>query len=258
MQVVSGAAHEPLQAFVKDHVEPGSTVVTDGWPPYPGLVKLGYRHQAHNQSAAQARGDDPSEPVKGGPSDRGSGQALALGHASGAVGSSRLPAYLSAQRASPYQTIQRLDREGLISMQQIICDKRPEPTVYEITERGREIVVERTREILSKPAMGYPEFSAAISFLQLLSAEDALHQLELRAMAIDAELHRTGKLLKQAEAVPRLFLLETGYFRAVQATELSWVKAVVEDLRAGRLTWSEAWLRQIAAQFSPDLADGSE
>jgi DNA-binding PadR family transcriptional regulator len=163
------------------------------------------------------------------------------------------------QRASLYQTIQRLDREGLISAQQTIRDaKRPERTVYEITERGRAIVVDWMREILSKPAMEYPEFPAAISFLPLLSPEDALHQLDLRASAIEAELHRTAELLKEAEAVPRLFLLEAEYVRAVQATELSWVKAVVEDLRAGRLTWSEDWLRQIAAQFSPDLASGQE
>jgi DNA-binding PadR family transcriptional regulator len=164
-----------------------------------------------------------------------------------------------AQRASLYQTVQRLDREGLIRARQTIRDdKRPERTVYEITQGGREVVVEWMREILSKPAMEYPEFPAAISFLPLLSPEDALHQLELRAKAIEAELHRSGELLKQAAAVPRLFLLEAEYLRAVQVTELSWVKAVVEDLRTGGLTWSEVWLRQIAAQFSPDLASGSE
>jgi DNA-binding PadR family transcriptional regulator len=163
------------------------------------------------------------------------------------------------QRASLYQTIQRLGREGLISAQQTIRDdKRPERTVYEITEKGRVIVVQWMREILSKPAMEYPEFPAAISFLPLLSPQDALHQLELRAKAIEAELQRTGDLLKQAQAVPRLFLLEAEYVRAVQATELSWVKAVLEDLRSGCLTWSEAWLRQISAQFNPDLSGSSE
>jgi DNA-binding PadR family transcriptional regulator len=161
------------------------------------------------------------------------------------------------QRASLYQTIQRLGREGLIAAQQTVReDKRPERTVYEITERGRAIAVEWMREILSQPAPEYPEFPAAISFLPLLSPEDALHQLEQRARAIEAELRRTGDLLKQAAAVPRLFLLEAEYIRAVQATELSWVKAVVEDLRAGRLTWSELWLRQIAAQLT--LASDSE
>jgi DNA-binding PadR family transcriptional regulator len=164
-----------------------------------------------------------------------------------------------AQRSSLYQMIQRLGREGLISARQTIRDdKRPERTVYEITDRGRETVLEWMRAILSKPAMEFPEFPAAVSFLALLSPEDALRQLELRAKAIEAELSRTGELLTQAAAVPRLFLLESEYLRAVQATELSWVRAVVEELRTGRLTWSEAWLRQVAAQFSPDLATGPE
>jgi hypothetical protein len=33
---------------------------------------------------------------------------------------------------------------------------------------------------------------------------------------------------------------------------------VIEDLRAGRLTWSEAWLRQVAAQFSSDPTNSEE
>jgi hypothetical protein len=37
-------------AFVKEHVEPGSTVITDGWPPYRNVVKLGYPHVPHDIS----------------------------------------------------------------------------------------------------------------------------------------------------------------------------------------------------------------
>jgi len=164
-----------------------------------------------------------------------------------------------AQRASLYQTIQRLEREGLISAQRTARDeKRPEHTVYAITETGRAIAVEWMRQILSTPTNEYPEFPAAISFLPLLSPDDALHQLEVRATAIKTELGRIDDMLKQAEAVPRLFLLEMEYLRAAQATELSWVTSVVEDLRSGRLSWSEAWLRQVAAQFTSDPETGSE
>jgi DNA-binding PadR family transcriptional regulator len=155
------------------------------------------------------------------------------------------------QRASLYQTIQRLERERLISaLETIRDDKRPERTVYEITASGRAVAIEWMRQILSTPASEYPEFPAAISFLPLLTPDDALRQLEVRAKAIEAELQRIEALLKQAAAVPRLFLLETEYLRAVQVTELAWVNAVVGDLRAGRLAWSEAWLRKIAEQFS--------
>jgi DNA-binding PadR family transcriptional regulator len=163
------------------------------------------------------------------------------------------------QRASLYQTIQRLDRDGLISAQITIRDnKRPERTVYEITSHGRAIALEWMRQILSTPTSEYPEFPAAISFLPLLSPDDVLRLLETRVEAIEAELRRIDEGQKQAVQVPRLFLLEFEYLRALHATELTWVKTVVEDLRAGRLTWSEAWLRQVAAQFSTDPLNGPE
>lgn len=156
------------------------------------------------------------------------------------------------QRASLYQTIQRLEREGLISAQRTIRDDRwPERTVYKITKKGRAVSLDWMREILSTPAREYPDFPAAISFLALLSPEDALHQLELRARAIEAELERIDEGLRQAARVPRLFLLEIEYLRTVQVAELTWVNSIVKDLRANRLTWNEAWLREVTAELSP-------
>jgi hypothetical protein len=34
----------------------------------------------------------------------------------------------------------------------------------------------------------------------------------------------------------------------VQA-ELTWVRSIIDDLQAGRLTWNEEWLRAIAEQL---------
>jgi hypothetical protein len=45
--------------------------------------------------------------------------------------------------------------------------------------------------------------------------------------------------------------LEEEYRRAVLAAELSWVRGVIDDLREGELTWSEEWLRDLAAAFNP-------
>lgn len=95
MQVVPDASGETLQAFVKDHVEPGSTVVTDGWPSYPGLAKLGYKHEARNQSAAKARGKDPGELLKGVHRIASLVKRWLLGTHQGAVENSHLPAYLN-------------------------------------------------------------------------------------------------------------------------------------------------------------------
>ena len=52
---------DALHGFVMDHVEPGSTIITDGWPAYQGLAQLGYEHDRLSQGAARTRGDDPNK-----------------------------------------------------------------------------------------------------------------------------------------------------------------------------------------------------
>ena len=42
---VADASRESLQGFIKDSVEEGSTVVTDGWRGYSGLDAIGYCHE---------------------------------------------------------------------------------------------------------------------------------------------------------------------------------------------------------------------
>lgn len=59
MARLADASASSLHQFVKDHVEPGATVITDGWPGYQGLNKLGYVHVRCSQRAARARGEDP-------------------------------------------------------------------------------------------------------------------------------------------------------------------------------------------------------
>ncbi len=50
-----------LHPFVTDHVEPGATIITDGWQGYSGAERLGYVHRRRSQGAARARGEDPGE-----------------------------------------------------------------------------------------------------------------------------------------------------------------------------------------------------
>ncbi len=61
MAPLADASAASLHAFVAAHVEPGATVVTDGWQGYRGLDRLGYVHDRRSQRAARARGDDPGE-----------------------------------------------------------------------------------------------------------------------------------------------------------------------------------------------------
>lgn len=45
LQVVPDASASSLAGFIQAHVEPGSLVITDGWPSYTPLAGLGYRHR---------------------------------------------------------------------------------------------------------------------------------------------------------------------------------------------------------------------
>ena len=58
MAPLADASSASLHPFVTDHVEPGATVITDGWQGYHGLEKLGYGHAPRRQRAARARGED--------------------------------------------------------------------------------------------------------------------------------------------------------------------------------------------------------
>lgn len=61
MLPLADASAASLHPFVTDHVEPGATVITDGWQGYHGLEKLGYVHDRRSQRAARVRAEDPGK-----------------------------------------------------------------------------------------------------------------------------------------------------------------------------------------------------
>jgi DNA-binding PadR family transcriptional regulator len=153
-------------------------------------------------------------------------------------------------RASLYQTIERLVRLGLVEVRETVrTEGHPDRILYAITDAGRETATEWLREMLRTTGGEYPEFIAAVSMLFGLAPDDARAQLELRAERLAAALADAESELAAHPELPRLFLLEEEYRRAVLEAELSWVRGVIADLREGRLTWSEQWLRGLAAAF---------
>jgi len=156
-------------------------------------------------------------------------------------------------RASLYQAIDRLERAGLVAVHGTSrLAGRPERTVYALTDAGRATFVRWLREMLASPAREFPEFPVAIAHLPLLAPGDVLQQLEQRtdALATDVEQIEDGIALGAA-ALPRLFLLELEYALAIRRAELAWVRSLVDDLRAGRLTWSAEWLAPYLGQPKP-------
>jgi len=156
------------------------------------------------------------------------------------------------QRANLYKMIERLRDAGLIAVRGTERDQRfPERTVYELTDEGMRTGREWLTEMLATPRNEFPQFPAALSFIFELMPDEATAALERRAERLRAMVAEQDRELDDPSGPPRLFLLETEYVRAVLATELAWVTGVVEDLRAGRLTWSHEEMAEIAQRFTP-------
>lgn len=88
----SGAS---LHGFVRDHVEPAATVITDGWQGYSGLAKRGYVHERRSQRAARARGDDPTKLLPTVHRVASLTKRWLLGTHQGSVSDAHLPSYLN-------------------------------------------------------------------------------------------------------------------------------------------------------------------
>ncbi|WP_034088768.1 PadR family transcriptional regulator [Streptacidiphilus albus] len=153
------------------------------------------------------------------------------------------------QRAGLYRTIERLLGAGLIAVRETGRDQQyPERTVYEVTDEGRATARSWLLEMLGTPKQEFPEFPAALSQLLLLDAPEMLAALE-RRRALLATALRAMDEAAAAEAgrgLPRITMLEGEYLRAVTAAEADWLDGVVDDLRAGRLTWSTEQLHAFA------------
>lgn len=157
-----------------------------------------------------------------------------------------------AQRNSVYQTLERMVRAGFVEVQETVQEHgRPERTVYRLTGAGHEAVEEWVETMVSTPAREFPEFPVALAALPHLTPDRAADLLDRRVATLEerrreaaADAARTDEM-----GLPRLFMLEEEYQRALTEAELSWVRGLVDDLRAGRLTWDEAWLEAVAEQF---------
>jgi DNA-binding PadR family transcriptional regulator len=156
-------------------------------------------------------------------------------------------------RASLYQTIERLEGHGLVEVYETRREEGyPDRVLYAITDAGREVARQWLREMLHTTGGEYPEFIAALSILFGLNPEDARAELESRVEKLEAALELAEQGLAAADTgLPRLFLLEEEYRKTLLEAELSWLRGVIDDLREGRLTWSEEWLRELAAKFLP-------
>jgi transposase-like protein len=95
MGTLADASAKSLHAFIADHVEFGSTVITDAWQGYRGVDRLGYIHDRRSQRAAAAVGEDPHELLPSVHRVASLAKRWLMGTHQGSVEEAHLPSYLN-------------------------------------------------------------------------------------------------------------------------------------------------------------------
>ncbi len=145
---------------------------------------------------------------------------------------------------SLYTVVDNLAKHGLIEAMEARREgRRPERTVYKLTDSGRVRLDAWMSELLAAPVKEYPQFEAALSLLPVLDPDHVLTLLRERIRALELEIARERVLLGTASraGLPRLLLIESEYHLALRETELSWVRNLADDMAAGTLEGLDGW-----------------
>ena len=138
---------------------------------------------------------------------------------------------------SLYTVVESLARRGLIEPREPEREgRRPERTVYAITESGHTEFVDWLTELLGTPVKEYPQFEAGLTLMAGLPSSDVVPLLEERRKKLELELARLTSMLDVAarDGVPRVFLVEVEYERALREAELEFTRKLAARHRVRR------------------------
>ncbi|HEY7093386.1 MAG TPA: helix-turn-helix transcriptional regulator [Ktedonobacterales bacterium] len=145
---------------------------------------------------------------------------------------------------SLYTVVEALQQNGLIIAQETEREgRRPERTVYRLTDAGRMELIDWVSELLSRPAKEYTRFEAGLSLAAVLPPEDILALLAQRCVNLELEISQMRALLRLMEerGLRRIFVIENEYALSMREAELAWTLNIVEEIKSGKLGDLDEW-----------------
>lgn len=146
---------------------------------------------------------------------------------------------------SLYTVIEQLLKANFIAVREVLKEgKRPEKTVYELTPSGETELIDWMRELVSSPVKEYPLFEAAISLLPVLPPEEVIDLLEIRMGLLERTIKEIGEeeRICREMRLPRLFSLESEYYKALTLAEYKFSKDLLSDIKRDAGGMRSGWL----------------
>jgi DNA-binding PadR family transcriptional regulator len=126
-----------------------------------------------------------------------------------------------------YVTLQRLERDGLVRGKDVVQTTRPNKRVYDLTDAGREAVI----EWIDKPGEGLrvrDEFFMKLALSPLTGSSDQLGLISRQRRHYVDELRRLSELVVAADqSIPKLLI--EGAILHLQA-DLEWLARCQQDV----------------------------
>lgn len=140
-----------------------------------------------------------------------------------------------------YHTVDVLERNGwIVSVEREKEGRRPERTIYRLTDSGRQVLNRTLGDLLRKPIREYPHFVAGLMFMHHLTAAEAAGHLHERASLLDAQIAKFNHVLAELrnQGVTRLALIEIEHKIAMLDAERKWVRKLEREIIDRKLEWA--------------------
>jgi DNA-binding PadR family transcriptional regulator len=147
---------------------------------------------------------------------------------------------------SLYSVVDSLVRHRLIEVLEVVREgKRPERTIYTITDAGRIEFVDWLTDLLATPVKEYLQFEAALSLMPSLAPGDVVRLLEARLVRLDTEIAALDGVMARMteEGMPYLWSVEVDYVQVLRRAERGFVNDLVEKIRKEDLPDMTLWRR---------------
>lgn len=159
---------------------------------------------------------------------------------------------------SLYSVVESLVKHGLVDVHETIREgRRPERTVYAVTDSGRTEFVEWLSELVEVPVKEYTQFEAALSLIAGLPPEEALRLLRQRLNKLRIAAISDNAVAEEFRRIgfPRLFTIEGEYVQALRRAEIVFVEAIVNEIGDGSFDRLELWRTALSRDAPPTEED---
>src|SRR5206468_3618528 len=127
---------------------------------------------------------------------------------------------------SLYSVVEALEKHGLITSRETTRQgRRPQRTVYEITEAGTAEFEQWLAELLSVPVRDFTSLEAGLSLMAGLPPDEVARLLGERADKLRLELRALDAMFDETRemGLPEIFTVESRYRRCLLTAELEFV-----------------------------------